>query len=90
MAKDPKTVRRFLKSVGKKLKKKGRPEYRTLLEMMRRDVPGTKELRSSDYFYYSNQLKKEKYAIDDEKVKEYFPLEKLTAGMFDLPDVVGG
>lgn len=37
-----------------------------------------------DWRYYSNQLKKEKYTVDTEQLRVYFPYEKVLQGMFDV------
>ncbi len=37
-----------------------------------------------DWRYYSNQLKKEKYTVDAEQLRAYFPYEKALKGMFDI------
>ena len=34
--------------------------------------------------YYFNQVEKNNYSVDKEKLKEYFPLEKVTAGMLEI------
>ncbi|MDE7374908.1 MAG: M3 family metallopeptidase, partial [Odoribacter sp.] len=42
------------------------------------------ELQRWDWAYYSNKLKQEKYALDDEMLKPYFKLENVQQGVFDL------
>ena len=44
----------------------------------------TGELQRWDWAYYSNKLKQEKYALDDEMLKPYFKLEKVQEGVFGL------
>ena len=34
--------------------------------------------------YYGNQVEKNNYSVDKEKLKEYFPLETVTSGMLDI------
>ncbi|MDD4746186.1 MAG: M3 family metallopeptidase [Salinivirgaceae bacterium] len=41
-------------------------------------------LQRWDWTYYSEKLRKEKYAIDDEMTKPYFELSKVRDGIFDL------
>lgn len=41
-------------------------------------------LQRWDWAYYSNKLKQEKYALDDEMLKPYFQLEKVEKGIFSL------
>jgi thimet oligopeptidase len=37
-----------------------------------------------DWRYYANQLKKQKYNVDAEQLRVYFPYEKVLKGMFDI------
>ncbi|HYV30665.1 MAG TPA: M3 family metallopeptidase [Candidatus Binatia bacterium] len=37
-----------------------------------------------DWRYFSNQLKKEKYTVDAEQLRAYFPYDKTLQGMFDI------
>lgn len=37
-----------------------------------------------DWRYYANQLKKEKYTIDEEALKVYFPYQRVLYGMFSI------
>ncbi|MGD1840348.1 MAG: M3 family metallopeptidase [Thermonemataceae bacterium] len=43
---------------------------------------GEERLQRWDLAYYSEKLKKEKYAIDDEILRPYFPLENVIKGVF--------
>src|SRR5436309_2553277 len=37
-----------------------------------------------DWRYYGNQLKKQKYAVDTEALRAYFPFQKVLDGMFNI------
>lgn len=50
----------------------------------------TETLQRWDWAYYSNKLKQEKYALDDEMLKPYFQLEKVQQGVFDLANRLYG
>lgn len=43
-----------------------------------------------DFLYYSELLKKEKYAVDDALLKPYFPLASVTEGIFGLANRLYG
>ncbi len=87
MAADTGNVTAFLERTWAKLKKKGRKELRDRLKLKGGEE---KVLRAWEWRYYNNQLKKTKYSIDHEKIKEYFPLETVVKGMFDVfGDVFG-
>lgn len=48
------------------------------------------ELQRWDWAYYSNKLKQEKYALDDEMLKPYFKLENVQKGVFGLANTLFG
>lgn len=43
-----------------------------------------------DWAFYSEKLKNEKFNIDDEQLKPYFKLEKVTEGIFKLSELLFG
>lgn len=45
---------------------------------------GVTFLRPWDIAYYSEKLREEKYAISEKELKQYFPLERVLAGMFGV------
>jgi thimet oligopeptidase len=81
MAKNSETVFAFLERTQVKLKKKGRKELRVRLKLK---GTGDKTLNAWETGYYNNLLKKTKYSIDHEKIKEYFPVETVLKGMFEV------
>jgi thimet oligopeptidase len=42
------------------------------------------QIKTWDFRYYQNQLKKQKYAVDAEALRVYFPFQKTLEGMFDI------
>ena len=46
--------------------------------------PAAPELAAWDLAYYAEKLRKARYAIDDEQLRPYFPLESVLSGLFDL------
>ena len=81
MAKNSETVFNFMERTRARLKKKGRKELRARLKLKGGE---DKVLHAWEWRYYNNQLKKKKYSIDHEKIKEYFPLETVVKGMFEV------
>lgn len=55
-----------------------------------RSVGFKEELQRWDWSYYSNKLKREKYALDDEMLKPYFKLENVQNGIFALAHTLYG
>lgn len=95
MAKNSANVTEFLERTRAKLKKKGRKELRQRIKLKALGSAGASSPAASgkaekgtlaawEWRYYNNRLKKEKYALDHEKIKEYFPLETVINGMFDV------
>ncbi|PZV87404.1 peptidyl-dipeptidase Dcp [Algoriphagus aquaeductus] len=81
MAKDPKTVMEFLESLLEKAKPKALEDVREVAEFAKK-TDGLVDLEKWDFAYYSELLKKEKYALDDELLRPYFQLEHVIEGVF--------
>jgi thimet oligopeptidase len=87
MAKTPKAaLDGFLKPLIAKLKIKGKEDIAELLALKKKDFPKDKKvtLNSWDWRYYENQLRKSKYHVDNQAIKEYFPLDTVLKGMFEI------
>ncbi|MBI5201989.1 MAG: Zn-dependent oligopeptidase [Elusimicrobia bacterium] len=92
MAERPEAVQAFLKSLRPKLEKKAKPEFAALVKMKDADEGAVSDhvMRAWDWRYYHNQLLKDRYQIDDQKIKEYFPLDLVTDGMLGVyQDLLG-
>ena len=42
------------------------------------------EFRTYDYAYYAERIKQAKYNFDEEKIRQYFPLNQVLAGAFNI------
>ncbi|MCK4935206.1 MAG: Zn-dependent oligopeptidase [Elusimicrobiales bacterium] len=85
MAKDSDTVFDFLNRTMDKLKEKGIKELEERVALKKeRDSSSDGTMMSWQTSFYNNLLKKKKYSIDHEKIKEYFPLETVVKGMFEV------
>ncbi len=86
MAKTPDQVLRFLDRLKAQLVPKGQAELAELLDLKRQELgdPQVKEFVASDWRYYDNQLKKKKFDVDTQLIKEYFPLDVVLKGMFEI------
>lgn len=89
MAENPENVEVFIKNLVNALKKKLKEELKEIL-LIKREI--TKDPKATlDYYdvyssknYYANELKKRKFSIDDEKIREYFPLEIVKRGTLEI------
>jgi peptidyl-dipeptidase Dcp len=46
--------------------------------------PEIDELRAYDYAYYAEKIKQSKYNFDEEKIRQYFSLNQVLAGVFNI------
>lgn len=81
MAKGPKAVMEFLESLLEKAKPKAEKEVGEVSDFAKKR-DGLDRLERWDFAYYSEQLKKEKYALEDELLRPYFKLENAIEGVF--------
>ncbi len=85
MAKNVENVTaKFLSPLVQKLKVKGASDIQEMLVAKRVDDPSATSIDAWDWRYYANQLKKQKHQIDSAKIREYFPLDVVLKGMFDI------
>ena len=85
MAKNATTVMDFLEKLKAGLQPKFDAE---LAEFRRLKIKDTGDPNAQihiwDWRYYSNQLKKEKYDVDAEQLRVYFPYQRVLDGMFSI------
>ncbi|HWM23924.1 MAG TPA: M3 family metallopeptidase [Chthoniobacterales bacterium] len=71
------------------------PKFAAEVEEMRQlKVAETKDPKARigvwDFRYYTNQLKKQKYAVDTEALRAFFPMQKTLDGMFAIYQSIFG
>ena len=89
MAKNPETVKKFLGELAEKLQPLWEEEQKVLLEMKEAEckelgLEFSGKLDFWDFRYYMAMVEEKQYAVDQEKLKEYFPMEVVTAGLMDI------
>lgn len=81
MAKTAGQVRSFLLDLLDKAAPKAKQEIVELAEFANK-LDGLERLEKWDFAFYSEKLKKERFAIDDELLRPYFKLENVIEGVF--------
>ena len=96
MAQRPEAVVEFYDSVVPKLTIKRDEDIATMTAMLADDTVyhdpaiGGTTLQSWDSSYYTTQLRKREYGIDQNEVANYFPLDQVVDGMFEITGDVFG
>ncbi len=81
MAKTPEAAMRLMESVWKPAVSRVKEEVADMQKLA--DKEGAKiTIEAWDYRYYAEKVRKERYDLDQNEVKQYLQLEKLREGMF--------
>lgn len=83
MAKDPKRVTAFLTQIDAALLPKARAEIARLQALKKSDGDVT-PWQPWDYSFYENELVKTRYAVDDDQVRQYFPVGHVVSSVLDI------
>lgn len=89
MAETPEKVHQFLNELLEKAKPAAEREYKQL-QGFAKDLDGIDQLQKWDGAYYSEKLKQKLFDLDDEKLKPYFKLENVIAGVFKVAEKLFG
>lgn len=89
MAKHPDAVHRFYEDLRGPLTEAAVAERDRMSELLAKDT-GDEEMQVYDRAYYENVLRKTEYGVDQQKIAEYFPLQQVLDGMFELTGRVFG
>jgi len=95
MAKSPEVVSDFLISLAKKLQTLKAEELSLFLQYKAEECekygyPNDNTINNWDLRYFMNMSEEKKYAIDHEKLKEYFPMGLVTEGLLKIyQDLLG-
>jgi len=76
MAKDDKTVDKFLDGIFNSANELAKKELREMQEL----APA--KIQRSDWWYYAEQLRKAKYDFDENQIRPYLSLDNVRNGMF--------
>ena len=89
MAKTPEAVKAFLSDLLEKSRPFAQKEFENLSQFAQK-IDGLKTLQKWDNAYYSEQLKKQQFDIDDAQLKPYFKLENVIDGAFQIAEKLFG
>ncbi|HET7847155.1 MAG TPA: M3 family metallopeptidase, partial [Acidimicrobiia bacterium] len=83
MAKDPERVSAFYDDLVPPLTKQGETDIAEMAELLSADT-GDTQVQPWDWRYYDTQQRRTNFGVDPFEVAEYFPLDSVLKGMFDL------
>lgn len=84
MAKTPEAVTEFLENLRNAYTEPMKAELKEIQDFARQKEGSDFELTAWDYSYWSDKLKNERYAFNDEDMKPYFELNNTINGVFGL------
>ncbi len=95
MAGNPETVDSFLASIMAPAVAKAKEEIADMQVFMDEDIkagllPAGSKIEPWDWAYYTEKVRKAKYALDEEQTKPYFKMENVRQGVFDLTTKLWG
>ncbi|MFI3266203.1 MAG: M3 family metallopeptidase [Rikenellaceae bacterium] len=89
MAKTPENVYGMLDQIWAPALSRAKAELADM-KKMKKEETGSDEFSSSDWWYYAEKVRKDKYDLDEEMLRPYFSLENVKAGIFDLSNRLYG
>jgi oligopeptidase A len=88
MADTPNQVSDFLYTLAKRAKPYAQKDVEELIQYANK--LGISDMQAWDVAYVSEKLREEKYAFSDQEVKQYFPEDKVLAGLFKVTETIFG
>ena len=83
MANEPADVLNFLNDLAKHSVDTARTEFNSLRQFALNES-GLEDLSAWDIAYYSEKLKQQKFAISQDQLRPYFPIQKVLQGLFSI------
>lgn len=91
MAKTADNVRQFYARIRPLVREKAKRDYEEFVTAKRAHTGDAEaKLRPWDQPFYKNYLLKTRYAVDSEKVREYYPMERVIDGLFSVTQSLYG
>ena len=89
MAGTPEAVYGLLDEIFESAVESAKGELEQMKRLFEKDHPG-KTFEKSDWWYYAEQVRKNKYQLDEEAVRQYLSLDNVRNGMFYLANRLYG
>lgn len=89
MAGKPERVLKFLNDLVKKSKAHAEQEIQEL-QQFAKSLDGIDRIEAWDLAYYTEKLRLSKYALSEEELRNYFPVQKVLSGMFSVMNKLYG
>ncbi len=83
MAKSPEQVLNFLNNLIEKSKSSAKKDLQELSDFAK-ETDHIEKLEAWDVAFYTEKLRKTKYALSQEDLRSYFPVNKVISGMFEV------
>jgi thimet oligopeptidase len=90
MIKSPQNAQQFIDKVSTLATPRAQQEYDVLLKRLQKIDPKATRVADWQKMYLEQLIKKEKYQVDGQKIREYFPFAKVQQGIFDLTQTMFG
>lgn len=91
MAKNAKRVLDFMNDLKEKLTPLAEKELKAMKELKAKELglfSNSASIELWDLFYYHEMLRREKYSVDQNEIKKYFPMERVVAGVLQVYQTV--
>lgn len=89
MARTTGAVYELLDGIWTPALERAKEELAEMEELFRKDYPDG-EFAASDWWYYAEKLRRQKYALDESMLRPYFSLENVRSGIFFLANRLYG
>lgn len=90
MAKTPENANKLLNNIWNYALPKAKEESVELIKIAKKEGDNINKIEPSDWWYYSEKLRKEKYELDEEELKPYFSSDNVREGVFAVANNLYG
>jgi thimet oligopeptidase len=90
MIKSPQNAQQFIDKVSAIAEPRAQQEYDVLLKRLQKINPRATRVNDWQKMYLEQLIKKEKYQVDGQQIRQYFSYGKVQQGIFDLTQTMFG